>query len=157
METVGERVARMAADRGWSQTELAKRAGLDPKGGPVWLSRLMAGKRKRVDPVRLSRVAAALGVTTEELFGKPAMRPSSSNLVDLAAEVERRKPELVERAKGILQGLLLLSVLGAAIPGSVHAMRRPQSSCGGDITLRRRRRWARRNVENGKNGERMAS
>jgi transcriptional regulator with XRE-family HTH domain len=63
MNVVGTNVARFRRIHGWSQKELARRAG-NRNGG--YLSQIEAGKVKP-GPEYLSRLAEALGVRSSDL------------------------------------------------------------------------------------------
>lgn len=92
---VGQAVARLRADRGWEQRELADRLGAEgrPVSQPV-LSRIEAGAR-RVDVDDLVVLAAALGVAVAALLpptadqaslSPPTARPAAAD-ADAGSEV----------------------------------------------------------------------
>ena len=77
-ETVGQRLARLRKERGWTQVELAERLGI--------IQSLISDyerDRLRMNPAMVVRFASALEITTDELLQtKPARTPL------------RRKPSL---------------------------------------------------------------
>jgi transcriptional regulator with XRE-family HTH domain len=65
LELLGKRIADLRGRKGWSQNELAHRAGV---GQPtIW--RLEKGHKKQVDVVIVRRLAKALGVGVDYLVG----------------------------------------------------------------------------------------
>jgi transcriptional regulator with XRE-family HTH domain len=77
-ETVGQRLARLRKERGWTQVELAERLGI--------IQSLISDyerDRLRLNPAMVVRFAAALEITTDELLQPKA-----------AQTVLRRKPSL---------------------------------------------------------------
>ena len=64
-ETIAERIRTARAHRGWSQKELATRAGIHP----VVLNRLEKGHKAGVQAETIRRLAAALQVTSDYLLG----------------------------------------------------------------------------------------
>ena len=77
-ETVGQRLARLRKERGWTQVELAERLGI--------IQSLISDyerDRLRLNPAMVVRFAAALEITTDELL-QPQAEPNAL----------RRKPSL---------------------------------------------------------------
>jgi transcriptional regulator with XRE-family HTH domain len=77
-ETIGERLARLRKERGWTQVELAERVGI--------IQSLISDyerDRLRMNPGMVVRFASALEVTTDEL-----LQPNSRK------HVLRRRPSL---------------------------------------------------------------
>ena len=68
MRAIGERVLLLRRRDGLSQHALAAKAGVDV----MTISRLESGKKKRLEIEPLSRLAQALGVTTDHLLGLDA-------------------------------------------------------------------------------------
>jgi transcriptional regulator with XRE-family HTH domain len=64
-QTLGERMAQLRASRGFSQAELARRAGFHPS----FISQLEAGKRKGQNYETLTALSEALGVEVKTLMG----------------------------------------------------------------------------------------
>src|SRR5262249_12247376 len=65
LELLGKRLVDLRTRKGWSQYELARRAGV---GQPtIW--RLETGHKKQVDVVIVRRLAKALGVGLDYLVG----------------------------------------------------------------------------------------
>jgi transcriptional regulator with XRE-family HTH domain len=65
LEILGKRLADLRVRKGWSQYELARKAGV---GQPtIW--RLEKGRKKQVDVVIVRRLAKALGVGVDYLVG----------------------------------------------------------------------------------------
>ncbi len=65
IEDLGERIFRLRDERGWSQTELARRAGVSR----TTLSHLEAGVTRSPSSPTLRRLARALDVTVYGLVG----------------------------------------------------------------------------------------
>jgi transcriptional regulator with XRE-family HTH domain len=77
-ETIGQRLARLRKERGWTQVELAERLGI--------IQSLISDyerDRLRLNPAMVVRFAAALEITTDELL-QPQAEPNAL----------RRKPSL---------------------------------------------------------------
>jgi transcriptional regulator with XRE-family HTH domain len=64
--TLGERIRRLRAHKGWSQRELARRAGVRY----ALLSELETGKKGDTTFHNIQQIARALGITTNDLAGK---------------------------------------------------------------------------------------
>jgi transcriptional regulator with XRE-family HTH domain len=70
---IGPVVRSLREQRGLTQADLADRAKVEPS----YLSRLESSSRqKRVDSVRLARIAAALDVTLDEILIAAGVQPS---------------------------------------------------------------------------------
>jgi SOS-response transcriptional repressor LexA len=68
--SIGERIAKARARKGWSQSELARQAGVRPQSVQLWEADETAPSRKRIESV-----AALLETTPEELlFDAPPLR-----------------------------------------------------------------------------------
>jgi transcriptional regulator with XRE-family HTH domain len=103
-ETIGQRLARLRKERGWTQVELAERLGI--------IQSLISDyerDRLRMNPAMVVRFAAALEITTDEL-----LQPSA------AQTPLRRKPSLrvlrrlekIERLPAHQQNTLLKTIDG---------------------------------------------
>lgn len=62
---LGEKILKLRTQRGWTQTELAERAGISQ----TIISRLEKHQRHNVNADVLKRLAQALGCTTDYLVG----------------------------------------------------------------------------------------
>lgn len=86
-ETIGERIARVRKDRGFTQTELANEMGIIQK-----LVSDYERDRLRPHPEMLARFALALEVTTDELIGlnkiKTSKTISNRRLLRRLAQIE---------------------------------------------------------------------
>jgi len=87
-ETLGFRLARFLKERKWSQSELARRSGVDRSQ----LSRLIAGKRSP-KPDELAWIAGALDMDVEKLLAGAA--------VD--ARIQTTAETLIARGKRLLE------------------------------------------------------
>ncbi len=72
MSTIGERIIQWRGRRGWSQSELARQAGLSQGN----ISRIEAGIGKMPYGETLAKIASALGITVDELQGAPPPVPA---------------------------------------------------------------------------------
>jgi transcriptional regulator with XRE-family HTH domain len=63
---IGQRIKRLRLARGWTQPDLARKAGLRSSGH---VSLLESGGRRDPSASTLKRVAKALGVPVTELLG----------------------------------------------------------------------------------------
>ena len=63
-ESIGRRLARLRKERGYSQTQLARKVGIEPK----LVSDYETGKLRLYDMV-LGRISIALDVTTDTILG----------------------------------------------------------------------------------------
>lgn len=104
-------LARWRRELGWTQDELAGRAGIS-RG---YLSRLERGVPERPGLDVLSRVCAAMGHTWTELFSAAGLDlPGDVTLADIADGLDdpelmlylRRLPELDDREREILRAVL---------------------------------------------------
>jgi ribosome-binding protein aMBF1 (putative translation factor) len=64
LEPIGARVRRLRLDRGWSQEELARRAGVTASQ----ITRIEAGSRQTVRGETIARYAHAFGVSRSYIF-----------------------------------------------------------------------------------------
>ena len=64
-KTLAQRMAELRKSRGFSQAELARRAGFHPS----FISQLEAGKRKGQNYETLTALSEALGVEVKTLLG----------------------------------------------------------------------------------------
>ena len=101
-ETVGQRLARLRKERGWTQVELAERIGI--------IQSLISDyerDRLRMNPDMVLRFAAALEITTDELLqpngGKPPLRHRPSLRV-------LRRLEKIEKLPPHQQSTLLKTI-----------------------------------------------
>ena len=71
-EPMGVRLARLRQMRGWSQVQLARRAGLTPHG----ISQIESGRRNGwgIELETAYRLAFALGTSIDVLAGMPVLR-----------------------------------------------------------------------------------
>ena len=92
-ETIGQRIARLRKERGYTQQELAKKMGIVR----VLVSDYEKG-RIRPHPEMVARFALALGITADELIG---LKPSKSNDKEpnLSIQKKIRKIEDLPAAK----------------------------------------------------------
>jgi len=86
-ETLGTRIGRLAAERGFSQTDLGKKTGIDRSE----ISRIVNDKRQ-VQAKELPWLAEALGVTLEDLL----------QAVDLPEALAETREELQQIARSVL-------------------------------------------------------
>lgn len=93
------RLRRARETSGWSQTDLAKRAGLQQSA----LSHYESGAR-RPSFTNLKRLAKALDVSTDYLVGHDAVVEKSPK--DLARQIERLTPRDRELVRGLVESLL---------------------------------------------------
>ena len=72
-EPIGARVARLRQMRGWTQVQLARRAGLTPHG----ISQIESGRRNGwgIELETAYRLAFALGTSIDVVAGMPELRP----------------------------------------------------------------------------------
>jgi len=101
-ETIGQRLARLRKERGWTQVELAERIGI--------IQSLISDyerDRLRMNPDMVLRFAAALEITTDELLqpngGKPPLRHRPSLRV-------LRRLEKIEKLPTHQQSTLLKTI-----------------------------------------------
>ena len=71
-ESIGENLARLRKVRDLSQERLAEAADV----GVDTVARLEQAKRSNVRPVTLRKLAGALGVSVDDLIGRPSARGS---------------------------------------------------------------------------------
>lgn len=114
-ELTGPRIApvlaRWRGELGWTQEELASRAGIS-RG---YLSRLERGVAERPGLEILSRICAAMGHSWTELYSRAGLNlPGDVTLADIADGLDdpelmlylRRLPELGGREREILRAVL---------------------------------------------------
>jgi transcriptional regulator with XRE-family HTH domain len=93
---MGARIARLRKERGWSQTELGKRAGLSQQ----IVASYECGQREHLPLCRLIDLAEVLGVDLVELLigenGGPRKRGPSSKMEKQIDQV-RRLPKAKQR------------------------------------------------------------
>lgn len=65
-ELLGKRIAELRRDRGWTQKELAERAGITP----TYVSEIENGRTKNVGSSTLLDLAEALGASLDYLLGR---------------------------------------------------------------------------------------
>lgn len=70
MQEVGRRVRELRDSRGWSLRQLAERAEVSH----AWIAGVEGGLREKIDIARLGKLAAALGVSVEDLVGHTGER-----------------------------------------------------------------------------------
>lgn len=87
-ETIGQRIARLRKERGYSQQALAKKMGLIR----VLVSDYEKG-RIRPHPEMVARFALAFGITTDELIG---LKPSEGNGKKPNLSIQKRIRKLEE-------------------------------------------------------------
>jgi transcriptional regulator with XRE-family HTH domain len=91
---LGERIRSLRETRGWTQTELAERAGLSQ----VHVSFIETGKRLALAHETVAALADALGVTSDDLEGNtPTIEPALQAFLDSAARPDDITPDEIER------------------------------------------------------------
>jgi transcriptional regulator with XRE-family HTH domain len=75
---LGENVLRIRKDRGWSQDELGKLAGLSRST----IAAIELGKYKQQDTATLDRLASALGITIDQLRAPHGERTSIAPILE---------------------------------------------------------------------------
>lgn len=108
-ETIGQRLARLRKERGWTQVELAERLGI--------IQSLISDyerDRLRMNPAMVVRFAAALEITTDELLQPgaartPLRRKPSLRVLRRLERIERLPPHqqntLLKTIDGFLKGV----------------------------------------------------
>jgi transcriptional regulator with XRE-family HTH domain len=108
-ETVGQRLARLRKERGWTQVELAERLGI--------IQSLISDyerDRLRMNPAMVVRFAAALEITTDELLQPsatqtPLRRKPSLRVLRRLERIERlplhQQNTLLKTIDGFLKGV----------------------------------------------------
>ena len=108
-ETVGQRLARLRKERGWTQVELAERLGI--------IQSLISDyerDRLRLNPAMVVRFATALEITTDELLQPkdaqaPLRRKPSLRVLRRLEKIERLPPHqqntLLKTIDGFLKGV----------------------------------------------------
>jgi len=79
MPKIGSVIRTLREQKGLTQADLATRAGLNQP----YLSRLETLSRERVDARALSKIAAVLGVSVEEIYITAGLQPSDDPAEDL--------------------------------------------------------------------------
>jgi transcriptional regulator with XRE-family HTH domain len=82
---VGKRIRRFRRQKGMTQADLARAAGVSP----AYLSELEAGLGRRPSGRILLSIAEALGVTVADLLGRPLRPPRAGALPKGLAEFAR--------------------------------------------------------------------
>ncbi|MEM6779769.1 MAG: helix-turn-helix transcriptional regulator [Planctomycetota bacterium] len=104
-ETIGERIARVRKDRGFTQTELATEMGIIQK-----LVSDYERDRLRPHPEMLARFALAMEVSTDELIGlkkiKTSKTISNRRLLRRLAQIEA----LPKKAQDTIIGMIDLAI-----------------------------------------------
>lgn len=96
-ETIGDWLLRELEDRGWSQSELARRAGI----GNATLSRIISGTRD-AGPDVARAIAQALGETPEKIYRLAGLLPPPLSPQD--AELEAAVQEIAETLSRLPDG-----------------------------------------------------
>ena len=108
-ETVGQRLARLRKERGWTQVELAERLGI--------IQSLISDyerDRLRLNPAMVVRFATALEITTDELLQSkdtqtPLRRKPSLRVLRRLERIERlplhQQNTLLKTIDGFLKGV----------------------------------------------------
>jgi putative transcriptional regulator len=96
-ESVGHRLQRLRAERGWSQTEVAERSGVPQ---PT-ISKIERGRKPR--PATGMRIAKAFGMTLDE-FDPYALYRSGRSVAFRVEDVEPSLGEGVEEYDALDQG-----------------------------------------------------
>ena len=63
-ETIAERLEQCRKEKGWSKTELSRRTGLHIDH--LW--KILKGKRSKMEPDTIKKLARTFGVTTDYLL-----------------------------------------------------------------------------------------
>lgn len=93
MATIGQRILLARERRGWTQVELAKRAGL---ASPT-ISKIESGATPTPSASVISKIAGAFGVTVSELIEpSPELPPRRAGELD---KVDRPGPATAERGR----------------------------------------------------------
>ena len=101
-ETVGQRLARLRKERGWTQVELAERVGI--------IQSLISDyerDRLRMNPGMVVRFAGALEITTDELLQPNAQKHSLRHKPSLRV---LRRLEKIEKLPAHQQSTLLKTI-----------------------------------------------
>ena len=96
----GERMRHRRQERGWTQMELAKRAGVDV----AWINRLERGERKNISLTAARRIARALGVSLDYLadtFGESEAVPAGVGMMSVATTPAVQHPYEHRGALGV--------------------------------------------------------
>lgn len=99
-ETLGERIRRLRQEKGWTQRELARRAGLKPAA----ISKYELGIYQPSLAVLIA-IADALGTTTDHLLGSGPATESGARLKDLLSRLDELPPEPRNAIADILESL----------------------------------------------------
>jgi transcriptional regulator with XRE-family HTH domain len=100
-EPLGERIRRLRREKGWTQRDLALRAGLKP-------AQISKYERGNYQPglAALKAIADALGTTTDHLVGSGPETDSDPRLKSLLSRVWELPPKPRSSIAEILDGLL---------------------------------------------------
>lgn len=101
--TLASLLSKLCRDAGWTQQELAEKAGVSI--GAV--GKILRGETKDPESATLEKLAAALGKTTLDLYTmldaynnlSPKLVPMPPPQVGMPASGDRRKPEFSDRAR----------------------------------------------------------
>ena len=99
-ETVGQRLARLRKERGWTQVELAERLGI--------IQSLISDyerDRLRLNPAMVVRFAAALEITTDELLQPKAAQTVLRRLERIESLPQHQQNTLLKTIDGFLKGV----------------------------------------------------
>ena len=128
-KAVGERLRALILERGWNQSELARRSGMRPSN----VSNYLRGSNVP-NPTQLSKLALALGTTAAELLGAGALEHSGApNSVSLTQVEDQSRLRLqvdqvvpADLARQVI-GLLLTRVEegGAAVGNFASPLNEP--------------------------------
>lgn len=97
---IGRRIVSLREKRGWTQADLARRAGLDTG----YLSKLEGGQYRRPSAQRLGTIATTLNVPIADLMGEPPP-PHDERLAARVRAIVGESPEAAELIEAILTDL----------------------------------------------------
>lgn len=98
---LGQRLKTLREDRGWSQNELARRAGVHG----VSISRWERGERTEITLSQFVKLADALGVSLDDLLGRSTAPPAAEVAVRGVLEELSAVEEHTARARQRLEHL----------------------------------------------------
>lgn len=99
---IGERLRSYRNQKGWSQEELAERAGVHP----TYIGQLERGE-KNATLDSISKVAVALNISLSQLFENISLSPNSTNIPSQCYSIIQQQPLKDQKA--------LLDIVLAAI------------------------------------------